>query len=613
MLSHRWLHPAIKIKIPMTLKCNQARQIPIVEYLAQCGINPEYIRGNNHWYLSPLREEKHASFKVDARLNAWYDHGLGEGGNLIDLGIRLHHCSVEEFLARLSAGSYALSFHQPSAVPRELVTPELVRTAHDTDEPRISVLEVAPLHSPGLIAYLIANVKLNGKDQWVVITGQNLQHTTEIDFDGVPATINSALFAQNSAVVQIPQILFSTIDTTKLYTLKVTTTGGSATFAFKLGPAKPTITGISNVFANPGDSVYLYGSNLVLVQQLTYGGTNIPSFKYDTYGNALGFLMPATTPTQLIKLVTKGGTVLDTIKATPVISWISNENPALGDSVYIYGTYLKSIQSLSFAGTAVTSIKTSADAKSIGFVMPAPSSQSGPVSITTSFGTGTTIYKVNTQTYKQDGVIENMEGGWNFYGMGGWWAAGSAGVNNSNNPNDITVGGWFTTTTNFDGVLGKNNTVFIYLNTGIGSSGDGQWYNGWGLDLAGNQWVPVANLADDPGDWALKMEVSVGKDWNGGSLDISPGGGYIYRWEPWSNGKAYKTKGWITVTIPLSSFRQNDNTLGEGMGAPLTNLTSMLDGAGNATAYIYVHNYNASPTKTGFYGAFDNIRIVKIK
>ncbi|MDB5090700.1 MAG: primase [Mucilaginibacter sp.] len=138
----------------MTLNCNQARQIPIVEYLAQCGINPEYIRGNNHWYLSPLREEKHASFKVDARLNAWYDHGSGEGGNLIDLGIRLHHCSVEELLARLSAGSYALSFHQPSAVPGELVTTELVRIAHDTDEPRIAVLEVAPLHGPSLIAYI---------------------------------------------------------------------------------------------------------------------------------------------------------------------------------------------------------------------------------------------------------------------------------------------------------------------------------------------------------------------------------------------------------------------------------------------------------------------------
>jgi hypothetical protein len=75
----------------------------------------------------------------------------------------------------------------------------------------------------------------------------------------------------------------------------------------------------------------------------------------------------------------------------------------------------------------------------------------------------------------------------------------------------------------------------------------------------------------------------------------------------------YKTKGWITLTIPLSSFRASDPTLGEGMGAPLTKLTDMLDAKGHSTAYIYVHNYAAAKTITGFYGAFDNIRVVKIK
>src|SRR5476651_968211 len=84
--------------------------------------------------------------------------------------------------------------------------------------------------------------------QWVVITGQNLQNATQISFDGVPATVNTALFASNSAVVQIPVIQFSTIDTTKLYTVKYATTAGSTTFSFKLGPAAPTITAISNVF-----------------------------------------------------------------------------------------------------------------------------------------------------------------------------------------------------------------------------------------------------------------------------------------------------------------------------------------------------------------------------
>src|ERR1041385_502182 len=72
--------------------------------------------------------------------------------------------------------------------------------------------------------------------QWVVITGKNLQNATSISFDGVPASFNIALFAQNSAVVQIPTIVFSTVDTTKLYTIKYSTTGGSTTFGFKLGP-----------------------------------------------------------------------------------------------------------------------------------------------------------------------------------------------------------------------------------------------------------------------------------------------------------------------------------------------------------------------------------------
>jgi hypothetical protein len=95
------------------MNCNEARQIQIVDYLAQCGFRPQYIKGANYWYISPIREENEPSFKVNAKLNAWYDHGIGAGGNFIDLGIRLHGCSVAELLARLSAGDLPLSFHQP--------------------------------------------------------------------------------------------------------------------------------------------------------------------------------------------------------------------------------------------------------------------------------------------------------------------------------------------------------------------------------------------------------------------------------------------------------------------------------------------------------------------
>jgi 5S rRNA maturation endonuclease (ribonuclease M5) len=39
---------------------------------------------------------------VDAGLNLWYDHGSGEGGSIVDLGAKLHECSLPIFLDKLA-------------------------------------------------------------------------------------------------------------------------------------------------------------------------------------------------------------------------------------------------------------------------------------------------------------------------------------------------------------------------------------------------------------------------------------------------------------------------------------------------------------------------------
>ncbi|HZX57527.1 MAG TPA: glycan-binding surface protein, partial [Mucilaginibacter sp.] len=388
--------------------------------------------------------------------------------------------------------------------------------------------------------------------QWVVITGQNLANATNISFDGVPASFNVALFAPNSAVVQIPTIVFSTIDTTKLYTINYKTTGGSTTFSFKLGPAAPTISAISNVFANPGDSVYIYGANLVLVQHFVYGGTTISSFKSSLDGTALGFLMPAATPTDQIVIATKAGTVNDKIVATPTIIRISNENANPGDSVHIYGTYFKSIQSLSFAGTAITSFTSSNDGTSIGFVLPALS-QSGPVSVTTKFGTATTVYNVNDVA---TGRISDWEWGGNFNWQ--WWGGATITSGNSGS-------GWPPYNPDFPG----NTSQYMVLKNGVLAPAEGNTYSNYAILMNAAQWVPAANINDPVEDWAFKFEVSVPQAWNGGTIDVLSGvSGYVARWEPWqktaATKAAYKTNGWMTVTIPLSAFRAADPTLGDG-------------------------------------------------
>jgi len=451
--------------------------------------------------------------------------------------------------------------------------------------------------------------------KYVAIIGKNLQNALSIKFDGVAATFNSALFAPNSAVLPIPDIIFSTIDTTKLYTLEYVTTAGSTIFSFKLGPAAPTISAISNVFANPGDSVFLYGTNLVLVKSFSYGGATITSFKPNVYGTSLGFVMPSPAPTSgNVLLTTKTGTADFPIVALPTITAISNENASTGDSVFVFGTYLKSIQKITFAGTSITSFVSSANGKSVGFKLPALT-QSGPVSITTAFGATATIFNVNTQTYLQDGVIMNMEGGWSFNGMEGWWGAASCAVNNPANDSF----GWLTHTTDFDGVSGTNNTLFPYLKQDVFAGGQGNNWGGTGFSLKANQWLPVSHLSDPVDDWAIKFEMSIAKPWNGISLcfETYQDGSDIFRYEPWqisaSTTAAFSTKGWITVTVPLSAFRAKDPTLGVGMGASVTKIADLLDGTGSTGLHIYLMNFGTQNSATGFYGAFDNIRVVKIK
>jgi DNA primase len=133
-----------------TWNCNEARQISIVDYLAKLDIKPQSIKGGNHWYLSPLREERTPSFKVNTRLNLWYDHGTGEGGNFIDLAIRLHSCTVEELLSRLSNDDgLPLFISPPLSAGRLADSSSLLQ-----DEPKLVIESVRPLVSAELTQYL---------------------------------------------------------------------------------------------------------------------------------------------------------------------------------------------------------------------------------------------------------------------------------------------------------------------------------------------------------------------------------------------------------------------------------------------------------------------------
>jgi hypothetical protein len=128
----------------MNMTCAKARQMDMVEYLAQVGFTPQRISGPNHWYYSPLHNEKTASFKINRKINCWYDHGIGQGGNLIDFGIRYHQCTIKEFLSGL--GNHSSLQPHISAPARSLREEEPFN--------QVKIITANNLQSPVLIRYL---------------------------------------------------------------------------------------------------------------------------------------------------------------------------------------------------------------------------------------------------------------------------------------------------------------------------------------------------------------------------------------------------------------------------------------------------------------------------
>lgn len=71
------------------MNIEQAKSIPLAQILDILGRQPTQLKNHEAWYLSPFRNEKTASFKVNIPRNVWYDHGIGKGGDGINL-IREH-------------------------------------------------------------------------------------------------------------------------------------------------------------------------------------------------------------------------------------------------------------------------------------------------------------------------------------------------------------------------------------------------------------------------------------------------------------------------------------------------------------------------------------------
>src|SRR6266542_7140174 len=119
----------------------EVKKTDIVNYLSSIGFKPAKVIRNDYWYLSPLRDEKTPSFKVNRNMNRWYDFGEGKGGNIIDFVILYHKCGVSEVLKKLHK---SFSFQQPQSQTKQ----------QDKKPKKIKIIKAHEITSLVLIQYL---------------------------------------------------------------------------------------------------------------------------------------------------------------------------------------------------------------------------------------------------------------------------------------------------------------------------------------------------------------------------------------------------------------------------------------------------------------------------
>jgi hypothetical protein len=350
-----------------------------------------------------------------------------------------------------------------------------------------------------------------GPAQWVVVRGQNLKGALQIYFDNTKASFNDAWFSDTTAIVLIPSVIaFPTVPSSQLNTIRYVTTHGETTFSFSIVAPAPTISGISNEAASPGDSVTISGFNFFFIKSIVYAGKAVTGFTGSNDGTAIRMAVPAGVTT-------------------------------------------------------------------------------GPVTVTTNTGSATTVYNVHDFV---TGVTCNFDA-INTYPWG------------SNTSNSATA---YPGNTGYYDIVGATNLP----------AGGTDWYNSpHSINLSGVQWVPTANVATGSLDnYAVKFEMSVtaATPWSAGTLYILANYNFsnMAAYSPWlnSNGTttAFTTKGWQTVTIPLSSFMVNNGAT----GTPPASISALVGSSGNNGLEFMFMNYGKTKV-TSFAAAIDNIRVVKIK
>jgi len=359
----------------------------------------------------------------------------------------------------------------------------------------------------------------------VEISGNDLDLVTTLSF-------NSGV---NAAFSYAAGIITATIPTTATDgVITLNTAAGKNVTTPSITLVKPVITGFTPAIITAGDNLTINGTDLDLVNAVRVGNfvcsivsQSITDITIATPLNCTSGLVEVTAANGDIAVSSSMVTVNPSTKPT-VTSMPTSAKP--GDEITLYGTNLNNVRNVLFQTVAVTQ-----------YALRSPGTLTFTVPLTAPFGLYSLIFELyegaDVQTddpISISGVEPVVDWDYVFFDFDGkdsWWGVGTVGNDPglSLNGNYIHIdytggGGWVT-------YFARNGGHFNY--TGV-----------------------------DVSTWSYKFDVNV--------LSIDPGITFKVRlgnfWYIWACDYPAGTNGWITVTLPLNQFRDND-----GFGVPFTN------------------------------------------
>lgn len=392
----------------------------------------------------------------------------------------------------------------------------------------------------------------------------------------------------------------------------------------KSGSGAPVITHVRAIDSTARDSFFVkaYPGTLIVIQGSNFDGLEHVYFNdFDAPFNAalvsnnnITIVIPATAPTapplnhvsNTIRVVTAHGSAIYTftlVLTPPVITAVSNENAAGGSTVIIKGSNFFGISKIVFPGGIAASNYSVDSSTQITVTVPAGITLGDSLRVYGTFGSGSSPFVFDNWMSPSTGFLANFDG------TNSQWSPPA------NNPyfgwsQNQWVGTYVTNPTVFPG--GTGNCVEINP-AGNKVKGDNSWWQDNNAIITNTATWPSGSI----GNYALKFEAYV-NNWSAGSIWIGtswPNWSWLAQYAPWKTaaGGKYSTNGWVTATIPLTSFLSATNNVYTSTGTGAASISTLQSGAGGMLMIMYTNDGTATIPGGSFVMGIDNVRIVAIK